>query len=151
MDGATSLPAVTARRLIEGSRYAILCTLMVDGSPYGSLVAVAQDADGAPLLFLSDLAEHSKNLGSDARAALVYRPPDGPDDPLALPRVTAVGRIRREAGRDRLANYLARHPEAQRYAAFQDFNLYRMTVERAHLVAGFGRIHWIEAAALFAA
>jgi len=151
MEDEPASAALAARRLIEGSRHAVLCTSMSDGAPYGSLVAVAQDRGGGPLLFLSDLAEHSKNLRSDARAALVYRPPDGPGDPLALPRVTAVGRVLREGGPDCLADYLARHPEAERYTAFRDFNLYRMTVERAHLVAGFGRIHWIDAAALFAA
>ncbi len=44
-----------------------------------------------------------------------------------------------------MARYLARHPSAVRYAGFGDFNLYRVIIERAHLVAGFGRIHWIEA------
>jgi putative heme iron utilization protein len=151
MDEMPESPALTARRLIEGSRHAVLCTAMGNGAPYGSLVAVAQDETGAPLLFLSDLAEHSENLRSDTRAALVYRQPDGPGDPLSRPRVTAVGRVQRENGQDRLAHYLARHPEAERYATFRDFNLYRMTVERAHLVAGFGRIQWIEAGALFTA
>ena len=30
------------------------------------------------------------------------------------------------------------------YAGFRDFRLYRVMVERGHLVAGFGRIEWID-------
>ena len=47
-----------------------------------------------------------------------------------------------------LARYVARHPDAAAYAGFRDFNLYRVSVERAHLVAGFGRIHWVDGAAV---
>ena len=43
-----------------------------------------------------------------------------------------------------LARFVRRHPSAERYAGFADFRLYRMAVARAHLVAGFGRIDWIE-------
>ncbi len=47
-----------------------------------------------------------------------------------------------------LARFTRRHPSAERYAGFADFRLYRLQVARAHLVAGFGRIDWIEAASL---
>jgi putative heme iron utilization protein len=47
--------------------------------------------------------------------------------------------------------FLARHPDAEIYAGFKDFHLYRVAVERAHLVAGFGKIRWLSAEELEAA
>ena len=69
-------------------------------------------------------------------------------DPLAGPRVSLLGRIATVEDRGLKARFVARHPNAAIYADFADFRLYRMAVERAHLVAGFGKIHWIEAGAL---
>jgi len=91
------------------------------------------------LLLLSTLAIHTKNLLADPRASLMLEERKEAD-PLEGARVMLMGRIAigdDETGR---ARYLARHPEAAQFAGFKDFAIYRMTVERAHLVAGFGRI-----------
>ena len=92
---------------------------------------------------LSDLADHTRNLKADPRVSLLF---DGTLEsamPLAGERATVQGSIERVADPRLLARYVARHPDAAAYAGFRDFNLYRVTVERAHLVAGFGRIHWV--------
>ncbi len=145
-------PGVTVRGLVRAAERATLASALArDGSgrPYASLVLSACDHDGSPLLLLSDLAEHSKNLAAEPRAALLFDGTAGHDDPLTGPRASLLGEIRPiEAGDGngaaRLrARYLARHPSAEAYAGFADFRLYRMTVESAHLVAGFGRIHWL--------
>lgn len=118
------------------------------GAPYVSLAMVALDHDGSPLLYLSDLADHTKNFAADPRISLLF---DGTLEhavPLAGERATIQGRIERTAEPRLLARYVARHPDAAAYAGFRDFNLYRVTVERAHLVAGFGRIHWVDADAV---
>jgi hypothetical protein len=144
-------PAETARALMRDRERAILCTALADGGwPYGSLVAVAADGDGSPLLFLSDLAEHSKNLARDPRASLVFTAPESADDPLDRPRITVLGRVARDDDEERLRRYVARHPAAEQYRAFRDFHLYRMAVERVHLVAGFGVIRWIDPDAVLA-
>jgi putative heme iron utilization protein len=116
--------------------------------PYVSLVLVACDLDASPLLLLSDLAEHTKNLKRDPLASLLFDGTAGRDDPLTGPRVTVMGKLLPEAEPDRRARFVRRHPSASAYAGFHDFHLYRMEVERAHLVAGFGRIDWIEVANL---
>ena len=142
-------PAAIARALLRQRPHAILCTAHgPDGAPYGSLVAVAPDADGAPLLFLSDLAEHTRNLARDPRAALVYAAAESDADPLSRPRATVMGRLARDDDSDRLARYIARHHAAEQYRTFGDFHLYRMRIARVHLVAGFGIIRWIEAGAV---
>jgi putative heme iron utilization protein len=116
-----------------------------DGWPYGSLVMIAVDHDLSPILLLSDLAEHTKNLAADARVSLLIDGTGGAEDPLSAPRVTLLGRIARSEDRGDAARYIAHHPAAALPAGFADFHYYRLTVERAHLVAGFGRISWLEA------
>ncbi len=147
-------PGVTVRGLVRAAERATLASALArDGSgrPYASLVLSACDHDGSPILLLSGLAEHSKNLATEPRASLLFDGTAGHDDPLTGPRASLLGEIRpiedTAGNRDRTARlrarYLARHPSAKTYAGFADFRLYRMTVESAHLVAGFGRIHWL--------
>jgi putative heme iron utilization protein len=118
------------------------------GAPYGSLALLAVDQDATPLLLLSDLADHSRNLKADPRIALLIEETEGFEDPLEGARASLLGRAAALDDPRRLARFVRRHPSAELYAGFRDFRLYAVTVERAHLVAGFGRIHWIDAAAL---
>ncbi|MEU7815031.1 pyridoxamine 5'-phosphate oxidase family protein [Pseudonocardia sp. NPDC049154] len=114
------------------------------GFPFGSVVAYALDDEGSPLLCLSDLAEHSRNLAADPRASLLVAEP-GPD-PLAAPRVTLVGRVWVLHGDERtrgLAAYRRAFPDAG-YVDFADFQLYRLEVRTIRHVAGFGRMSWLE-------
>ena len=113
--------------------------------PYASLVLVAVDHDLSPILLLSELAEHTKAIAADSRVSLLFDGTQGLDQPLTGPRVTLVGRAAR-TGDERLARrYLARHPDAGMYAGFKDFHFFRVAVERAHLVGGFGKIRWLSA------
>lgn len=142
-------PADAARALIRACDRASLATLMADGgAPYASLVMAACDQDGTPLLLLSRLAEHTKNLLADVRVSLLYDGTAGLDSPLTGARVSVQGRAAATAEPRHRARYLARHPDAAQFADFGDFAFYKVTVERAHLVAGFGRIHWVAAADL---
>ncbi len=146
-DAPTPAPAATARRLLRAADRASLATAL-EGWPYASLTLVALAPDASPLLLLSDLAEHAKNLKRDPRASLLIDGTAGRDDPLTGPRVTVMGEVAEVADPLLLARFVRRHPSAERYAGFADFRLYRMAVARAHLVAGFGRIDWIESSAL---
>ena len=132
------------RALMHAEAKAALGTLM-DGAPYVSLVLVAFDADGSPLLLLSGLARHTRNLLTDPRVSLLFDGTAGLANPLTGPRVTVLGSAAACDDPDALQLYLARHPSAIAYAAFSDFDLYRVTIERGHFVAGFGQIRWIEA------
>jgi len=137
-----------ARALLREAQRATLATLL-DGAPYASLVLVAEDEDGSPILLLSDLAEHAKNLKRDKRASLLIDGTAGLADALAGPRVTLLGSFERKNDERLKARFLARHPSAATYAGFGDFACYRMNVARAHLVEGFGRIAWIAPEDLF--
>ena len=142
-------PATTARHLVRSVPRVALGTLLpTEGAPYVSLVNVATDHDGTPLLLLSDLADHTRNLAADPRASLLFDGTGEREDPLAGEGVTVQGRLARSDEPRHRRRYLARHPVAVMYADFKDFSFYRLAVERAHLVAGFGRIHWLEPSAL---
>ena len=147
MSGQSSEIGTGIRQLMRRLTRASLGTLEREGgAPYVSLVMVALGHDAAPLLLLSDLADHTRNLKSDARASLLF---DGTLDavvPLAAERATIQGRIARTDDVQLRARYVARHPDAAAYVGFGDFSLYRLEIERAHLVAGFGRIHWVDGA-----
>lgn len=137
-----------ARSLARRRDRAALATIAkgegLDGAPYVSLALVAFDHDASPLLHLSDLAQHTKNLGSDPRAALLLDGEAPGPEPLAAPRVTLLGEVRPVDDARLLHRFMARHPTSLPYSRFGDFHLYRMAVTRAHLVAGFGRIAWID-------
>jgi putative heme iron utilization protein len=101
-----------------------------------------------PLLCLSDLAEHSRNVAADPRASLMVTASDDSADPLSLARVTVLGRVAEVGAGERaevLARYTAAHPGAF-YATFADFRLYRLAVESVRYVGGFGRMSWVDAA-----
>ncbi|UEM03087.1 DUF2470 domain-containing protein [Skermanella rosea] len=138
-------PAVAARRVMRAADRATLSTAQRDGAgwPYPSLVLTALDHDASPLLLLSDLADHTANIKVDPRVGLLFDGTAGLDEPLAGSRVSVLGRAERSTDPRHRVRFLARHESASLYAGFGDFAIYRITVERAHLVAGFGRIRWI--------
>jgi putative heme iron utilization protein len=131
---------IAAKKLMREGRSGALATLMAgSGDPYCSLVNVASAPDGAPLLLLSKLAVHTKNVLADSRASLMLdERKEG--DPLQGARVMLMGRLAVTEASAARAAYLRRQPEAEMFAGFADFSFYRMAVSRAHLVAGFGRI-----------
>ncbi len=135
------------RRLIRASDRATLATSLAgDSWPYASFVMVACDYSAAPLLLISDLAEHTKNIRRDPRASLLFEATAGLDTPLTGLRATVLGRLGVCADSALLARYVRRHADAAGYVGFADFNLYRLQPERIHMVAGFGAIDWVAAA-----
>ncbi|WP_428032625.1 HugZ family protein [Ancylobacter sp.] len=144
-------PARAVKRLVRESQTAALATLDADGGPYASLVQCANLPDGAPLLLLSQLARHTGNLKRDARVSLLVDEHRKGDE-LQGARAGLKGRIHALTDADEIATarrrFLARHPDAAGFAGFSDFGFYRVEMESAHLVAGFGRIVDVAGAAL---
>jgi len=144
------------RELIRSCDRAALATALPSAAegnpawPYVSLVLVAVDHDLSPILLLSDLAEHSRAIAADRRVSLLFDGTAGLEQPLTGARVSLLGRVARTDDDRPKRRFLARHPDAAMYAGFKDFHFYKVVPERAHLVAGFGKIRWIEAAELLA-
>jgi len=134
-------PVTAARRVLRLATTGALATLDKDGGPFSSLVNVATTYAGEPILLLSKLAVHTRNLDRDSRASLLLVSPDGEaGDPLAGPRLTITGKVTSDRDTALRRRFLGRHEEAAIYADFDDFSFYRLKVRAAHLVAGFGRI-----------
>ena len=133
-------PQQAAKKLMREGRSGALATLMAgSGDPYCSLVNVASAADGAPLLLISRLAVHTKNILADPRVSLMLdERKEG--DPLEGARVMLMGRAAVTQDAEARRRYLARQPEAEMFAGFGDFSFYKVELAGAHLVAGFGRI-----------
>jgi len=130
-----------ARELLTAGGAATLATLTAESGPFASYVVTAPAADGAPLMLLSALAEHTKNLARDSRASLLFvREPEAGAETMTAARLTVTGRATRDDDAQARKLYVARHPDAARYESFSDFALYRFEIEAGHLVAGFGRI-----------
>ena len=152
-------PAKNARALIESASRAYLGSLAERGGgsggsetfPFVSLVLPGRDGTGQPLLLLSDLSDHAKNLKRNSKASLLYDGTAGLAEPLTGARVTLIGRIVPADTAENRALYLAAQPSAKGYAGFGDFHLYRFEIQEALLVAGFGRIHRIPGSALISA
>jgi putative heme iron utilization protein len=129
----------TAKRLLREARSGALATLLPGGAPYASLVSMATLMDGAPVTLLSSLARHSANIAADPRVSLLVDEPAA-GDLLAGARLSLVGRIAPSEDDAARRRFLAHHPAAAGYAGFKDFAFWRIAIESAHLVAGFGRI-----------
>jgi hypothetical protein len=136
-------PAVFGRLLARSRTRAALATSL-NGAPYASFVLITLDLDASPLLLLSDLAQHSRNIAFDPRVSLLLDGTEGLLDPLTGPRLTLLGRALPTDDPRCLGRFMSHHPASAAYAGFRDFRLYRIMVERGHLVAGFGRIEWID-------
>jgi heme iron utilization protein len=131
-------PAGEAKRLLRAIRTAALGTLNEDGAPFVTLTAVATEHDGSPILLMSRLAAHTRNLERDSRLSLLL-PEIGGGDPLAHPRLTLIATAERSAEPALKARYLRRNPKAALYADFPDFSFWRTKVQKVHLNGGFAR------------
>jgi len=139
-----------ARQLLRSRRSATMATALASdgGRPYASLITVACDVDGSPILLLSDLSDHSRNLAADPRASLLFEDAGRRANPQTGPRLTLLGRIAVDDEPRLRRRFLARHPGAVLYAVFADFHVYRLSVDRAYWVGGFGQARWLETAAV---
>jgi heme iron utilization protein len=133
-----------ARRIMRAAKTATLATRLDDGTPFASLVKVATDATGQPVILISRLAWHTRNLEADSRASLLFLAEGRDGDPLENPRVTAIGRFAPCHDAALAARFLACRPDAVAYAGFKDFGFWRMEVERCQAIAGFGRIETLD-------
>jgi putative heme iron utilization protein len=136
-------PGRLARSLLRRSRQGALATLMTgSGDPYCSLVNVASHADGSPVLLISRLALHTKNILGDSRVSLMLAE-RAAGDPLEGSRIMLAGRAEQAEGDDLAIlrrRYLNAHPSAEVFVNFKDFSFFRIRPSGIHLVAGFGRI-----------
>lgn len=114
------------------------------GYPHASALPVVPDSGHCPLLLISRLAEHTRNLQADPRASLLVYDDSG-SGVLGGARLTLLGDFRPIAAEPALIErYLRYQPEAEAYLSLGDFGFYRMMPQRARFIAGFGQMGWLE-------
>ena len=134
--------ARAAQLLLRQANKASLGTLMPDGSPLVTLIALATMTYGTPLSLLSKISAHSRNLMTDPRASLLIEADDTPDDPMTGARLTLTGKVtalRTNEVDAAKQSFVARHPAAAPYDTELDFAYYRFEIAQARFNQGFGR------------
>jgi heme iron utilization protein len=143
------------RALLENESSGVLATLSASrgGWPFASVAPYALTDRGEPVLLLSSLAEHTRNVQADSRASLLVQDHASLADPQAGARITVLGQIELvlESGLDSArARYLGKHPRAAEYLALADFQLYVLRVRAARFIGGFADMGWLEGERLLA-
>jgi heme iron utilization protein len=137
-----------ARSFVRDSAHGSLATLeQGTGWPLASRVSLAADTDGVPLILISRLSAHYGALEADGRCSLLLGEA-GEGDPLRHPRITVVclaTKVSPELRASAKVQFLQRHPGAEMYADFTDFDFWRLVPQRASLNAGFGRAYALSA------
>ena len=146
--------AEEARTLVSAVTVGYLATLGEEGDPWCSLVVYGPDPAGNPVLLVSTMAEHGRNLANDPRASLAVGDPSAAGDPLDRPRITLAGRAAQpqgDAAEAALDAHVAAVPGARLYADWDDFSLWVLEVERVRWVGGFARMDTVSPEAYRAA
>lgn len=147
----TADPAVLARRaraLLRRAPTGVLSTWSqaMPGFPFGSLAPFALTHEGRPLLYVSRLAEHTRNLAADPRACLTVTEA-GPGDPQAVGRASLLGEAHQASEADHAAlaaRFFALFPEQREYEQLGDFGFWWLEPVRVRWIGGFGEIGWVE-------
>ena len=139
-----------ARQFLHRSRKGVLSThsARFAGYPFGSIAPFVVDHTGCPIILISTLAEHTKNILQNPHVSLIVL--DDADDMQANARLTVLGQALAadKADADLRARYLRYFPQATGYFDMHDFSFYRITPVQARYIAGFGKMGWEEGAAL---
>ncbi len=144
--------------LLHRRQVATLATHARDpaGFPYPTIVPYATDARHRPVVLISALAEHTRNLAADPRAGLlvaeeVEQAADGNEGGAVLEaqRMTLVGHaVKIDDDPHLAARYLRYHADASRYLALGDFSFWALECVQLRFIGGFGRMGWLDASAL---
>lgn len=141
-DAGRPSAAEEARTIAASTNTGTLASLTATGDPWASFVTYGL-LGGAPVLCVSHLAEHGRNLAADPRASLAVVAPHGEADPLASPRITLAGVVENPVG-DELeaarAAHVAAVPAARYYIDYTDFTVWVLRVQRVRWVGGYGRM-----------
>jgi hypothetical protein len=135
---------IEARRFVRTQQNGVLSTISIrlEGYPFGSVAPYVTDMAGCPLILISSLAEHTRNIEADARVSLIVQPFS--PDMQETARVTLVARAERVVEKQAIgARYLRHLPQARDFFAMDDFQFYRLNPVRIRYIGGFGRIHWL--------
>jgi len=138
--------ASEARHFLRSNHSGILSTHSAKfaGYPFGSVAPFVLDQQGQPLMLISTIAEHTKNIIADCRASLLVF--TSAEDLQANARLTLIGDVEQTDKNDLSlrARYLRYFPAAEQYFTAHDFYFYRLQIGQARYIAGFGSMSWMD-------
>lgn len=135
-----------ARKFLRATRSGILSTHSVkfEGYPFGSVAPFVLDHNCQPIILISMIAEHTKNIQLNPKVSLLAFA--GEEDLQAGARLTLLGEARKifkEQDADLRARYLRYLPQAAGYFDMHDFAFYRIHIHQARYIGGFGKMSWL--------
>ncbi|MEW9797290.1 HugZ family pyridoxamine 5'-phosphate oxidase [Alteromonas sp. CYL-A6] len=138
-----------AKLLLRQSDTGVISTISknLQGYPFGSVTPFISDSQGNIYLYISDIAQHAKNMQADSRMSLTVFRQGEHGDQNEQARVTLVGDgniVDGDKHDEVLARYIRRYPDAKSYEQAHDFNIWKITVKRIRYIGGFGKIFWLE-------
>ena len=134
--------------LLHSASEAALAThsTTLDGFPFASAVPFVTDVHHRPIMLISGLAEHSRNLQANPRASLMIAKTLGKGE---MARVSLIGEVHPiEAEPLLVARYLRYHPHAERFLQLGDFRFHCFVPIRVLTVGGFAKASWLEGSRL---
>ncbi|MCY4263969.1 MAG: DUF2470 domain-containing protein [Gammaproteobacteria bacterium] len=139
--------ALEARRLFLSEYQGVLSTHSVDvpGYPFGSIVPFCLDHQGRPVIQISKIAQHTKNIVANPKVSLIVSE-SGVDDAQAHGRVTYLGKAGKvpDVDTDTEQRYFSFFPSARGNYNAHDFDFYYIELTRLRFIGGFGQIYWID-------
>ncbi len=138
-----------ARQVLLQEYFGVLSTVSVEveGYPFGSVVPYCLDRAGRPVILISRIAQHTKNIWANSKVSLIILQ-KGSDDVQAEGRLTVVGDAEQikieEEIEDISTRYYRSFPQARDYHKTHDFDFYRINPVKLRFIGGFGKIRWIE-------
>jgi len=138
-----------AKLLVRQSDVGVISTISksVEGYPFGSVTPYLSDSEGKLYFYISDIAQHSKNLTLDSKMSVTIFNRGEAGDQNENARVTVVGdctMVPEEKQAEILARYVRRFPDAKSYENAHGFNMWQVEVKRVRFIGGFGKIFWIK-------
>jgi heme oxygenase (biliverdin-IX-beta and delta-forming) len=142
-----SKKAIEARKLLLSEYQAILSTHSVDveGYPFGSVVPYCLNKEGKPVILISSIAQHTKNILSDPKVSLIATE-GGADDLQSVGRITYIANAEKldDHDTDSMERYYHYFPQSRGYHQTHDFDFYQLQPVRVRFIGGFGQIYWVE-------
>jgi heme oxygenase (biliverdin-IX-beta and delta-forming) len=135
-----------ARALILAESFGVLSTisLELDGFPFGSVTPYCVDRMGRPIIYISPIAQHTKNIVADSRVSLTVAEKGNSDDVQSRGRVTLVANASHlEDDRDAGERYFRHFPSARQYDRTHAFEFFCLEPVRIRFIGGFGQIYWL--------
>lgn len=147
MENLSNEKAQSAFNLLAGQGNGVLSTisLAVEGYPFGSITPYCLDEKFNPILLISSIAQHTKNIEANSKVSLTIIEENSDTNKQAKGRLTYIGNAKKIDKQDHAEDrYFRYFPESKDYLKTHDFHFFRIEPVRLRYIGGFGKIFWLE-------